>query len=266
MMRAHTTLMVIFFLLLFTPVKAQSFQPFFDDENEKAIDPTPNAPVITPFGKEVLKLCGDWGSQVSERGFLQALSGSSGEEVLNVLQVRMRKEDLSLNLSAKYSLWSLAEKKRNELGLIWFGANGFRHIFCGEPKRKKIGGLHYRGRYLQMQKEGWGGLDISCHKMQISPPVYTIGVFYQRSNKTKGRACVKGYSHSLDAEELFVEVTIAYLRVAKNFEDYAKKKAVCLHEIEEDGHKYSAVFVANPKGIITFYPIVFGTREDVVNC
>ncbi len=265
-MKRIVCLFVISALFLPSIAKASDFSPIFDQLDQGASDPTPAPPQISDFGQVLLKVCGDWGSPVSEKDFLKALNGSSGEKVLSGLQIRMRKEDLSLNLSAKYSLWSLAEKMRNELGRIWFDANGFRHIFCGEPKSKKIGGLHYRGRYLQMQEEGWGGLDVSCHKMQISPPVYTIGVFYQRPNKSKGRSCVKGYSHSLDAEELFVEVTIAYLRVAKNFEDYAKKKAVCLHEIEEDGYKYSAVFVAKPKGVITFYPVAFGAREDVVIC
>ena len=113
---------------------------------------------------------------------------------------------------------------------------------------------------------GWGGIDLSCHRMQVSQPVYTIGIFYERPNKSKGRSCVKGYSHSLDAEELFIEVSIAYVRASQNFEDYKNNKAVCRHKINEGGYKYSAVFVASPRGIITFYPIVQGARDNLVTC
>ncbi|MFD2207517.1 EndoU domain-containing protein [Kiloniella antarctica] len=204
MMRIITVQMIMLFLLLPMSVGAQSFQSFFDTQNEKINDPTPHAPIITKIGHEVLRLCGDWESAVSQVEFLKMLSGKHGDELLNLLQIRMNNDGLSLNVMRGILYKDNGERLKIDFTKIWFDANGFRHIFCGEPKANKVAGLHYRGRYLQMQEEGWGGIDLSCHRMQISQPVYTIGIFYQRPNKSKRRSCVKGYSHSLDAEELFL--------------------------------------------------------------
>ncbi len=273
LMRLTYMLRIIFYglisLLIFSHAAVSNstvvgdYQPFYDDVDQGLDDPTPQKPVVTQFGTKVLQLCGNWGSRVSPDRFEGELKSPTGMTVLTELRARLDAEGLSYSDSKK-GMIPLLKK-------VWFGANGFRHIFCGEPRTKKLGGLHYRGRYLQMQKKGWGGFDASCHRQQISPPVYTIGLFYQRPDSSKGRSCVKGYSHSLDAEELFIEVTLAYLRIyGKDPENPNIKiksgKTACRHKVVEDEYQYDAVFVAVPAGIITFYPIVDGTKPNMAIC
>ena len=47
---------------------------------------------------------------------------------------------------------------KDELTAVWFDAGGFEHVFCGEPRADELGGLHYRGRYLDLQEQGMAGL------------------------------------------------------------------------------------------------------------
>ena len=40
---------------------------------------------------------------------------------------------------------------------IWFKRHGFEHIFCGNIHNGKLKGMHYVGRYLQLQEQGLAG-------------------------------------------------------------------------------------------------------------
>lgn len=65
----------------------------------------------------------------------------------------------------------------NELAKIWFTnsrvekeTKGFGHIFCGEPDRLRLGGMHFVGRYVEAQEHEWAGAiwDL-CNKLDIKP-------------------------------------------------------------------------------------------------
>ena len=51
---------------------------------------------------------------------------------------------------------------KDELTAVWFDAGGFAHVFCGEPRSDQLGGMHYRGRYLDLQEQGIAGLMSGC--------------------------------------------------------------------------------------------------------
>ena len=91
---------------------------------------------------------------------------------------------------------------KDELTAVWFDAGGFEHVFCGEPRADELGGMHYRGRYLDLQERGIAGLMTAaeCRATELEPPVYTVGVRYRLPGGGALRtACPKGYAYDLGA-------------------------------------------------------------------
>jgi hypothetical protein len=140
---------------------------------------------------------------------------------------------------------------KDELTDIWFDEGGFRHVFCGEPSGGTIGGLHFVGRYLEMQERGWGGMASRCNKTEIVPPVYTFGVRYRIPRGGLRTACPKGYALNLEASEILTEAA----KAPKLMLPRTSGKAMCLHRIvEPDERPYLSVFVIKNGAIRTFYP------------
>ena len=216
--------------------------PFFD-ENDQPNDPAPRPPALSAFDRAMLGVCGPWGSNPRQEAFRTALDDAAlAPDVERIFAALAGSVLGPRRESAAF---------KDELASVWFAEGGFRHVFCGEPSGGTIGGLHFAGRYLEMQQEGWGGLADRCEGAEIAPPIYTIGVRYRIARGGWRVACRKGYALSLDASEILVEAT----RALKLMLPRASGKAMCLHKVEEPKERaFLAVFVIKNRAVRTFYP------------
>jgi hypothetical protein len=132
-----------------------------------------------------------------------------------------------------------------------FSANGFAHIFCGEAGRSgSVGGLHFRGRYLQVQRKG-----VACRRPDNRSSeevalgaVYSVGVRIQTNGRfTESER--KGYGLTLGADDFLKVVTRAFVENPAS----GRSNEGCLLTVEDDGKRFKAVFVRRNQGIRTFY-------------
>jgi Bacterial EndoU nuclease len=235
-----------------TSVQSQTTKllPFFDDVDNpvsvnfprgQQLDITPKPPTLNAFDEAVLKTCGPIGTKVTPSQFKQLLS--SHPEILQKIQQASggelrpgrRKQDQFLE----------------DLTNIWFKRRGFEHIFCGEIyNANDIGGLHFHGRYLQLQQQGIGGrLPNNQRKEEVVPGViYTMGVIIQQPNR-RVTDVIKGYGYLSNAEEMLIDTTRAFKR-------QGNKEGACIYNVidRETKTTFPAVFVRKEKAIVTFYP------------
>ncbi len=219
-----------------------AFTPFFDTD-DRANDPTPRPPSLTAFDQAMLQVCGNWGSRPAASAFRARLDDSAlaadVERIYRMLDGSIlgdRRE---------------ARQFKDELAAVWFGEDGFRHVFCGVPSEQTIGGLHFAGRYLQMQEQGWGGLAAQCNAAEIVPPVYTFGVRFRTPSGRVRTVCPKGYALNLDAGDILIEATRAFKLMLPR----SSGKAMCLHKVAAPNvQPYLAVLVMKSDAVRTFYP------------
>lgn len=215
---------------------AHDFRPVFDTVDQGPDDPTPRPPRLGPVDQAVLDLCGGWGAPVTPEAFRAFLDAHP-----------------SLRDSMKVTLGG----DETDLVRAWFDADGFRHIMCGEPDRRRdgewlLGGLHYMGRYLQAQRNGWLGLlEGGCSVVETAPPIYTAGVQFLTPDGGVGTKCINGYALGLTAPDILLEVT-KILRLARD--GFGGRDDACRYRILDDGNAYHAVFVMSNGAIRTFYP------------
>ena len=227
--------------------RSSGLLPFFDDRNEGRDDPAPPPPPLDAFDRAVLGLCGDWGSRPRARDFRAMLDepelGDTVATIYEALDRGIRGRDLPL------------KRFKDELTAVWFDARGFEHVFCGEPEADGLGGLHYRGRYLELQEQGIAGAmtERDCRATAIEPPVYTVGVRYRPPGGGGLRsACPKGYAYDLGAADLLYQATAAYKELRRQ-----RGAEMCLDEVQgPSGDGYLAVVVVRRDAIRTFYPDV----------
>ena len=221
---------------------AAGLAPFFDND-DRPNDPTPRPPNLNAFDRAMLKVCGDWGARPTLAAFRSALDDPSlAADVDRIFQ--------GLDGSVLGPRREPAQFK-DELASVWFDEGGFRHVFCGEPSGGTIGGLHFVGRYLQMQEQGWGGLAARCNRTEIAPPIYTFGVRYRIPRGGLRTACPKGYALNLDASEILIEATKAFKLMLPR----SSGKAMCLHRVAEPNERpYLTVFVIKNGAVRTFFP------------
>lgn len=250
-----TLLLITSFLGLQNSTQAQSQQdtnliPFFDNQNNpvpvgfpkgQQLDISPPAPQLNTFDQQVLKACGSIDSNVNPNVFKNLLA--SNPQVLDKIQQavsgelragRRRKSDFIQDLTN-----------------IWFKNKGFQHIFCGEIYNDNdIGGLHFAGRYLQLQKEGIAGrLPNNSQREEVIPGViYTMGVEIKQGNRIV-RDVIKGYGYLSDASEMLVDAT-------KAFKLQGNTEGNCIFNVKdaETGRTFPTVFVRKEKAIVTYYP------------
>lgn len=224
--------------------------PFFDNVNNpeqhgfprgEKVDITPPAPQLSQFDLDVLKTCGKIGSKVRANDFKNLMSNYP--EVLNKIQQAVGGELLTTRKTP--------EEFRDDLTAAWFNRKGFEHIFCGQlDDAQKIGGLHFVGRYLQLQNQKIGGrLVNNLQKEEVIPGVvYTLGVVIKNGNQTVIDD-LKGYALVSNASEILLDGTKA-LKAQGNAQG-----ACILQVIDEDsGKSFPAVFVKDRSSIVTFYP------------
>jgi len=227
-----------------------AFAPFFDGVNnpvsvsvpaDRRVDMTPEPPKLGVLDQDVLQTCGEIGTTVRSEAFKQLLARHP--DLLRQIQTAVGGELLrGRNSQAEF---------RDDLTAIWFDRQGFEHIFCGElAGAQKIGGLHYVGRYLQLQRQGIGGrLTGNARKEEVVPGVlYTLGVVIRRGDRTYTDNR-KGYPYVSDARELLVDISRA-------FKLQGNAQGACLYTVQDadSGKSYPAVFVKDRRAIVTFYP------------
>ncbi|WP_414527916.1 EndoU domain-containing protein [Nodularia chucula] len=250
-----TVLLLACFLGMQNPAPAKSqpasqLLPFFDNINNpvpvgfpigQKLDITPAPPVLNSFDLAVLNICGSIGTRVTPNQFQQLLS--SYPDVLQKLQTVTGGELRPGRRNKSEFLADLTD--------IWFKNRGFEHIFCGELKSANdIGGLHFYGRYLQLQNQGIGGRLPNNHRREQVVPgvIYTMGVVIQQGNLTF-RDVIKGYSYVSNAQELLIDAT-------QIFKLQGNSEGACIFYVrdQDTGTTFPKVFVRRQKAIVTFYP------------
>jgi Bacterial EndoU nuclease len=224
--------------------------PFFDNLDNpvpvsfppgQQVDITPPPPLLNSFDQAVLKICGSIGTRVSSNNFKRLLY--SYPDVLKKVQ--------------QASGGELRPGRRNKAQFvedftnIWFKNHGFEHIFCGEIyNANDIGGLHFYGRYLQLQNEGIGGrLPNNQGREEVVPGViYTMGIVIKQENRTVTDV-IKGYGYLSNAEEMLLDAT-------KIFKLQGNNEGTCIYNVRdrETGKSFNTVFMRKQKAIITYYP------------
>ncbi|MBB4264621.1 EndoU domain-containing protein [Roseospira visakhapatnamensis] len=220
---------------------AEPFPWFFDRIDDGAEDRTPPPPVLGQVDFSVLRLCGDWGDTPTAADFRIFLEEHPG-----------------LRNTLVTTLSGSPDAGDEDLVGAWFDADGFRHVFCGEPDQRvesgwNLGGLHYMGRYAQAQLNGWAGLLTGgCSVIETAPPIYTQGVVFRAPDGTTGVKCINGYALGLTAPDMLHEITKATADARRRFG--SSGQYACRRQILDDGHSYEAVFVIRDGAIVTFYP------------
>lgn len=240
-------------LVFTTQLKTEAndkFIPFFDSQNNpvpvgfppgKKLDISPPPPILNNFDKAVLKICGPIGTRVKSYKFKRLLSYYP--DVVQKLQ-QATGGQLRPNRRRKSAFIQ-------DLTNIWFRRKGFEHIFCGEIyNNNDIGGLHFYGRYLQLQNQGIAGrLPHNSQREEVVPGIiYTMGVVLQHKNRLV-RDVIKGYTYVSNAQEILIDVT-------RIFQLQENTEGACIFSVkdQETGKTFPAVFVRGNRGIITFYP------------
>lgn len=227
-----------------------SLQPFFDQTNNpvpvafptgQRLDITPPPPQLNSFDRAVVKICGPIGTRVRAESFKQLLSYYP-----DVLQKVQQLSGGELRPGRKTKAEFL-----EDLTSIWFRRRGFEHIFCGEIYNPRdIGGLHFVGRYLQLQNQGIGGRlpNNSQREEVITGIIYTIGVVLKQGDRLVTDV-IKGYAYVSNAQEILLAATQAF-KAQENTE------GACIYSMrdQETGQSFPSVFVRESNAIITFYP------------
>ncbi|MEY2840241.1 MAG: hypothetical protein RJB60_2540, partial [Pseudomonadota bacterium] len=124
--------------------------------------------------------------------------------------------------------------------------------FCGETEgEKKIGGLHFVGRYVQLQKSGEACRLPNFKSNEVVPgSIYSMGVKMKKANGQFISHEIKGYGLTYSAAEILKAGTRA---LAENPTSSSSSTA-CLQRVSDGPTQYTMVFVRRKQGVRTFYP------------
>lgn len=240
------------------------FAPFFDDRNNSVYvdypkktrqDITPPPPKVTPLEERILGLCG-YPGDYPEPGAFRSLMESTPTLMEKIA------EAFSCNDNDKRPDCR-REEMLDRVTDLWFLADGFRHVFCGEPGPKRMDGLHYRAAYLQLQHRGWGGL-MAPHKgrEEIIPDIiYSIGVEHEWRGQRVKTPVSPGYFYTLDGPDLLMHGTRAITLLGT-----AMTRQACRYTMTIPGNDpkteitFNSVVIGKDGGLKTFYPTVLADR------
>ena len=227
--------------------------PFFDQDNNpvtvsvprsRKVDITPVPPQLNAFDQKVLNTCGTFGSKVGTISIRRLLAESP--QVVQQIKQAVGGELFSGRRSEN--------QFRDDLVTIWSNRGAFEHIFCGQIRgSNQIGGLHFVGRYLQLQNQGIAGRLPNNSKAEevIDGEIYTLGVEVRQGNRVVTKDSKKGYSYVSNAQEILIDATRAF----KSFRNTSNANRACLYTVRDSSAPpFKAVFVKTNRAIVTFYP------------
>jgi len=227
--------------------------PFFDQDNNpvtvsvprsRKVDITPVPPQLNAFDRKVLNTCGTFGSKVGTISIRRLLAESP--QVVQQIKQAVGGELFSGRRSEN--------QFRDDLVTIWSNRGAFEHIFCGQIRgSNQIGGLHFVGRYLQLQNQGIAGRLPNNSKAEevIDGEIYTLGVEVRQGNRVVTKDSKKGYSYVSNAQEILIDATRAF----KSFRNTSNANRACLYTVRDSSAPpFKAVFVNTNRAIVTFYP------------
>lgn len=226
--------------------------PFFDNVDNPVkikvggkVDMTPPAPALNAFDLAVNATCGPAGKIVSEDEFKSLMRAHP--EVLDRI-----KNFTQGRVFANHTVPESTEAYLDDLTSAWFEIKAFDHIMCGQPEAgKAIGGLHFYGRYLQLQQSGEACRTANFQENEAVPDVlYSMGASMKAANGGTAKSPVKGYGLTLNAEDMLKAATRAFAENPTQSMD----STACMLPISDDGKQFTAVFVRRASGIRTFYP------------
>jgi hypothetical protein len=226
--------------------------PFFDNENNivklkagQPADITPPLPSLNAFDKAVNQVCGKAGKTVTANEFRDLLRAHP--DALKHIQ-----SFTAGKVFADRPAASSTDAYLNELTEAWFNVQAFNHIFCGEPKANgPVDGLHFIGRYVQLQESGEACRMDNYRQNEVVPGVlYSMGMSVHLPNGGTARSSIKGYGLTLNAEDILKSATKAF---SEN-PTASQSSTACLLPTTDDGKSFTSVFVRRYNGIRTFYP------------
>jgi Bacterial EndoU nuclease len=244
------------------PIKRDpmKFQPFFDRQSQseqlrspegRSVDATPPLPTLNQFDQQVLAVCGEFGSLVGS-GDVRRLFEQSPAVVKRIKQAVD---------GAIFAGRSRPAEFLDDLVQIWTENHAFSHIFCGEMKGEGIGGLHYVGRYAQLQQQGKAGRlpDNQSQEEVQEGAIYTVGIELQARGRIL-RDRKKGYAYPSDAAELLEDGTWAFKQFQPGQTDGTRS---CLYTVNDpDAKPFDMVFVKTDRAIVTLYPDATPSRSQ----
>jgi hypothetical protein len=233
-----------------TPSLPAGSVPFFDNINNPVsglaygspADVTPVAPTLNSFDTSVVNLCGAPGTVVSRSSF-QTMMNNNPTVLANI-----KASVGGFLVAGRTSDTQFLEDLTN----VWFNVGGFDHVFCGEPVQGgSIGGLHFVGRYVELESKGLAGrlANNTTNEEVVPNTIYTMGVVMKVGSGT-AQSTIKGYPYTLNAEEILSKATLGY----KNNPNTTSTNQACLLTVTDAGQTFKAVFVRRSGGIRTFYP------------
>lgn len=230
----------------------QACLPFFDQEdnpvrvkNNPSADITPPPPAIDAFGEAVNQMCGPSGKVTGRIEFVKLMKAHP--EVLT---------DLMSFTSGKVFGDKASTQDQDaylqDLVKAWYDVHAFDHIFCGETEiDPKIGGLHYHGRYQQLQKTGEACRQPNFSMNEVTPgSIYSMGVKMKKANGRWISHEIKGYGLTFSAADILKTATRAFSENPTSSSD----SVACLQQVADGPANYTTVFVRRKQGIRTFYP------------
>lgn len=234
------------------------FTPFFDTRANQVYvdyprrmkqDITPPPPQIDPWEERLLALCG-YPGDYPEPGAFRSLIESDSQ----LLQGLTQALDCPNN-DPSCSREMILDRATD----LWFLADGFRRVFCGEFYPNRIEGPNYRAAFLQMQRRGWAGL-MAPHKgrEEIIPGlIYSIGIEHEWRGQRIKTVAAHGYFYSLDARQLLIQGTRAITLLGTPI-----IKQACRYVIKDSDTQKSfySVIIGKDEGIKTFYPTALPDR------
>jgi hypothetical protein len=232
--------------------KNMELQPFFDRESQseqlrspvgRSVDATPPLPKLNKFDQQVLAVCGEFGARVDPTDVRQLFEQSPAV-------VKQIKQAVNGEI---FPGRDRPSEFLDDLVQIWTENHAFSHIFCGEVKGEGIGGLHYVGRYAQLQQQGKAGRlpDNQSEEEVQEGAIYTVGIELQARGRVL-RDRKKGYAYPSDAAELLEDGTWAF----KQFQPgHTEGTRSCLYSVNDpDASPFDMVFVKTDRAIVTLYP------------
>ena len=223
---------------------------FFDDETNPVKtgkgfkDITPPAPPLDKFDKDVLNFCGAPGKVTTAEGF-KSLMKSNPDVLKNVFKFTDGKVFQEKNKHSDVNAYL------NDLTAAWYSLHAFDHIFCGEKSGRSIGGLHFHGRYQQLEStnEICRMNNFNSNEV-IEGTIYSMGVEMKLANNDIIRHSIKGYGLTLNASDMLLSATRAFSENPTN----SNKSEHCILGLNDGNAIYDMVFVRRSNGIRTYYP------------